>query len=68
MDNNDKLHEIIIKIVLVIISITLLNLRIDHVLTDENIGAKPWHIRFNKIDGFIRVYYGTSYLVLSGPE
>ena len=32
------------------------------------IGAKPLHIMFNKIDGFIRVYNGTRYLVLFSPE
>ena len=32
------------------------------------IGVKPLHIRFNKIDGFIRVYDGIEYLVLFGPE
>ena len=31
------------------------------------IGAKPLRIRFNKLDGFIRVYDGTTYLVLFGP-
>ena len=31
------------------------------------IGAKPMHIRFGKVDG-LRVYYGTTYLVLFGPE
>ena len=25
------------------------------------IDPKPWHIRFNKIDGFIRIYNGTRY-------
>ena len=29
-------------------------------------GAKSLHIRFDKIDGFIRVYDGTRYLVLFG--
>ena len=28
------------------------------------IDAKPLRIRFNKIDGFVRVYDGTSYVVL----
>ena len=28
------------------------------------IGAKPLRIRFNKVDGFIRAYNGTRYLVL----
>ena len=31
-------------------------------------GAKPLHIRFDKIDGFIRVYDETRYLVLFGAE
>ena len=30
--------------------------------------AKQVHIRFNKIDGFIKIYDGTRYLVLFGPE
>ena len=32
------------------------------------IDAKPFHKRFNKTDGFIRVYDGTRYLVLFGSE
>ena len=32
------------------------------------IDAKPLRIRFDKIDGFIRVYDGTRYLVLFGCE
>ena len=32
------------------------------------IGAKPLHIRFDKVDGFIRAYDGTRYLVLFGTE
>ena len=32
------------------------------------IGAKPFRIRFDKVDGFIRVYDGTRYLVLLGSE
>ena len=32
------------------------------------IDAKPLHIRFDKIDGFIRVHDGTRYLVLFGGE
>ena len=32
------------------------------------IGPKPLRIRFNQIDGFIRIYDGTRYLVLFGPE
>ena len=32
------------------------------------IGVKPLRIRFNKVNGFIRVYDGTKYLVLFGDE
>ena len=32
------------------------------------ISAKPLRIRFDKVDGFIRVYDGTKYLVLFGGE
>ena len=32
------------------------------------IGAKPLHIRFNKIDGFIRIYDGTRKVALFNPE
>ena len=32
------------------------------------IGSKPLHIRFDKVDRFIRVYGGTKYLVLFGGE
>ena len=31
---------------------------------DKNLIAKPSRIRFDKIDGFIRVYDGTRYLLL----
>ena len=30
------------------------------------IGAKPWGIRFDKVDRFIRAYDGSRYLVLFG--
>ena len=32
------------------------------------IGAKSLRIRFNKLDGFIRVYYGTTYLIFFRGE
>ena len=32
------------------------------------IGPKPLRIRFDKIDGFIRIYDGTKYLRLLGSE
>ena len=32
------------------------------------IGAKPLRIKINKINGLIRAYYGTRYLVLLGPK
>ena len=31
-------------------------------------GAKPLRIRFDRVDGFIRVYDGIRYLVLFDPE
>ena len=31
---------------------------------DKNLIAKPSRIRFDKIDGFVRVYDGTKYLLL----
>ena len=56
---------------------------IDNILIDEKlhvniliynisyktlIDSKPLRIRFSKIDGFIKIYDGTKYLVLLGPE
>ena len=32
------------------------------------IDSKPFHIRFNKTEEFIRIYDGTKYLVLFGSE
>ena len=32
------------------------------------IGSKPLRIKFDKIDGFIRIYDGTGYLTLFGFE
>ena len=32
------------------------------------IGAKSLSIRFDKVDGFIKIYDGTRYLVLFAPE
>ena len=32
------------------------------------IGSRPLHIRFKKIDRFIRIYDGTIYLTLFGSE
>ena len=45
----------------------------EHILVYNNsyktlIDAKPLCIKFEKIDGFIRVYDGTRYLVLFGSE
>ena len=34
----------------------------------KNLITKPLRIRFDEIDGFIRVYNGTRYLVLFGSE
>ena len=35
-----------------------------NILCKNLIGAKPLHIRLDKMDGFIRVFDGTRYLVL----
>ena len=32
------------------------------------IGSKPLHIRFDEIDGFIRIYDGGRYLTMFGSE
>ena len=32
------------------------------------IGLNPLHIRFDKINGFIKIYDGTRYLTLFGSE
>ena len=37
-------------------------------ISSKNVIPKPLRIRFDKIDGFIRVYDGTRYLVLFGGE
>ena len=44
------------------------NTLINDILYRTLIGAKPLRIRLDKIDGFIRVYNGTKYLVLFCPE
>ena len=53
------------------------NILLDNILTfiivynnsyKSLISAKPLHVRFDKIDGFIRVYDETRYLVLLGSE
>ena len=59
------------------------DLEIDNILMDEKsyenilvynisyktlIDVKPLRIRFDKIDGFIKVYGGTRYLALFGSE
>ena len=47
---------------------SLENILIYNISHKTFIGAKPLHIRFDKVDGFIRVYDGTKYLVLLGLE
>ena len=37
-------------------------------MVQKLIDSKPLHPRFDKIDGFIRVYDGNKYLVLFGIE
>ena len=81
MECNDKLKEIVIKNCASYYFDDIIN--IDNILVDEKlyenifvynilykslIDSKLLCIRFNKIDGFIRVYNGTRYLVLFGSE
>ena len=78
MENNDS-KSFALKIVRVI---TLIDV-FDNILIDEKshknifiydisykklIDSKPLRIRFDKIDGFIRIYNGTRYLTLFGSE
>ena len=44
------------------------NIFVYNILYKSLIDSKLLCIRFNKIDGFIRVYNGTRYLVLFGSE
>ena len=44
------------------------NILIYDILHKTLIDPKPLHIRFDKIDGFIRIYEGTRYLTLVGSE
>ena len=44
------------------------NVLIYDILYKTLIGAKPLRIRFDKIDGFIRVHNMRSYLVIFSPE
>ena len=39
-----------------------------HISYKTLIGSKSLRIRFDKIDGFIRIYDGTRYLTLFGSE
>ena len=44
------------------------NILVYNISYKSSIGAKPLHISFNKVDKFIRVFNGTRYLILFGPE
>ena len=44
------------------------NILFYNILYKSLIDSKPLRIRFDKIQGFIRVYVGTRYLVLFGSE
>ena len=43
------------------------NILIYDILYKPLVGAKPFRIRFDKIDGFIRDFDGTRYLILFSP-
>ena len=44
------------------------NILVHNISYKNLIDAEPFHIIFNKLDGFIRVYDGTKYLTLFGSE
>ena len=44
------------------------NILIHEIWYKSLIAAKPLRLRFDKVDGFIRVYDGTRFLVLFSPE
>ena len=44
------------------------NVLVNDISNKNLFGSKPLPIRFNEVDGFIRVYDGTRYLTLLGSE
>ena len=44
------------------------NILVYNISCKSLIGSRPLCIRFDKIDGFIRIYDGTRYLMLFGSE
>ena len=75
MENNEFL-KVRIKNIIISTTIKLEDFDLDNILIDQKshgnsltydisyktlIGPKPWRIRFDKIDGFIRIYDGTRY-------
>ena len=54
------------KILILINEISYENILVYNISYKTLIGAKPLRIRFDRIDGFIRVYDGNRYLVLFG--
>ena len=44
------------------------NVLVNDISNKNLFGSKPLPIRFNEVDGFIRVYDGTRYLTLFGSE
>ena len=44
------------------------NILVYNISYKTSIDSKPFCIRFSKIDGFIKIYGGTRYLTLLGPE
>ena len=47
---------------------TCVNILIYDISNKTLFGSKALHIRFNKIDGFVRIHDGTRYLTLFGSE
>ena len=57
-----------IKILILIDKKTFVNILVYNISYKSLIDSKRLSITFNKIDGFVRVYDGTRYLVLFGSE
>ena len=57
-----------IKILILIDKKTFANILVYNISYKSLIDSKRLSITFNKIDGFVRVYDGTRYLVLFGSE
>ena len=72
MESNKEFKELMLKMLRVIIMMILILQIFCYTKNDIKIlslycmGSKPLRIRFDEIDGFIKIYDGIRYLVLFG--